>query len=236
MNYNEENEKKGLLSGKGFYLMLAACLIAVGIAAWSAMSAINNYDSLLNGNSTSDNVYNSESDITENSEPNESKEEIKEESANVSVNSENYEKTESKESETKEENFVLPVKGNVIKGFSKDELQYSKTMGDMRLHTATDISAPVGTNVKAAAIGTVTDIAEDELYGNCITVEHGDLTVKYCGLEDIKVKVGSTVVAGTVLGVTAAIPIESADEPHIHLEAHNGSEAVDILEAMGFNE
>lgn len=57
--------------------------------------------------------------------------------------------------------------------------------------------------VKSVFNGKVTEILEDEFFGECVVVEHSsNLRTYYYGLDEIEVEVGSEVVNGTVLGVS----------------------------------
>ena len=133
--------------------------------------------------------------------------------------------------------FVWPVNGEVLSGFSLDELVFNATTGDWRVHTGVDIAAPAGTLVGAMGGGVVEDIYEDEMMGWTVVINHGDgLRSVSCGLmSDIPVKVGQTVTAGTVIGGVGgsdAMPAESAISSHLHLECIGGGAQVDPLEIL----
>ena len=70
-------------------------------------------------------------------------------------------------------------------------------MGDWRVHAGTDFSAEAGETVLALTDGTVQQIAEDGLYGTCVTLTHNNgLTSSYCGMDDVRVQEGQVVSAG----------------------------------------
>lgn len=130
--------------------------------------------------------------------------------------------------------FKMPVEGKILKKFSENELQYSKTYGDMRLHSGIDIACKKETAVSACADGRVLAIEKDGQYGNVITIEHqNDITSKYCSLNDIKVKEGDTVKVGDIIGTVTTIPAECNDEVHLHFEVYKNGIAVSPLEALG---
>lgn len=117
--------------------------------------------------------------------------------------------------------LVAPVKGTILKDYSSDELQYSETMNDWRVHTGIDISNEEGTDVSAAADGTVETVVKDGMLGTCITILHPDGTKTIYGnlREDSAVSEGTNVKAGEVIakiGKTAALEI--LEEPHLHFE------------------
>ena len=69
--------------------------------------------------------------------------------------------------------FTWPVNGAVIAGFSVEALAYNETMGDWRTHNGLDIAASLGTQVLAAASGTVSAVYEDDLMGTVVEIDHG---------------------------------------------------------------
>ena len=128
----------------------------------------------------------------------------------------------------------MPVVGEIIKNHSDTELQYSATYGDMRLHTGIDIACKNGTFVSSCAAGTVTDIIEDSVLGNCVVIDHGNsITVKYASLEDIKVKKGDKVNIGDIIGSVGTIPSECSDETHLHIEVTKDGKPADPLKTFG---
>ena len=142
---------------------------------------------------------------------------------NVNTNSETEEKT-------KEISFIMPVEGEIVRGFAKESLVFSKTLQEWIVHQAIDIKANSRDVVKSVAEGTVTAIKNDPRYGLTVIIEHdgGSKTV-YSNLltaefvvEGEKVKQGQTI--GTV-GSSATFEI--ADEPHLHFEMLKDSEYVD---------
>ncbi len=117
-----------------------------------------------------------------------------------------------------EEAKVLPVSGEILTEFSWGELV--KTSGSVwKTHDGIDIAASEGTPVKSMTSGTVTDIYNDTLWGNCVVIDHGDTVIGYyCGLsDDISVSVGDSVASGTVIGTVGnTADIEADMESHLH--------------------
>lgn len=130
----------------------------------------------------------------------------------------------------KELAFKMPVEGEIVKNFAKENLVYSETLKEWITHMGIDIKADKTTVVKAAEEGTVKSIKNDPRYGLSVVIEHEDgfktvysnlLTAEFVS-EGEKVTQGQTV--GTV-GTTATF--EVADEPHLHFEMWKDSEQVD---------
>ncbi len=129
--------------------------------------------------------------------------------------------------------FTMPVEGEILKDFSAKELQYSKTFGDMRLHSGIDIACKNGTAVSACGNGKVLTVEENGIYGTVLTLDIGNgLTAKYSSLADLKVKAGDKVKSGDILGSTATVPAECNDEEHLHFEVYNDGIAVSPLEEL----
>lgn len=118
------------------------------------------------------------------------------------------------------EGFIMPVTGEVINDYSGSIPVKSKTMGDWRVHSGIDIKAPKGTNVIAPASGKVIKASNDRLTGNTVSIEHDDGFVSTIyGLGSIKVKTGSKVQSGDIIGIAGnSSALESQEDEHVHFE------------------
>ncbi len=213
MKYKETKISK-FLAGKGFYLVLAGCLVATGVAAWTAWAGFTSPD-------TAEKPKDNQS-IISSSEP--STDPVQQETS-----SEPYSSSEESSSEEDEidytapvvaENFIYPLSGNVLKAYSDDELIFSKTFSDMRLHAGLDIEGEKGTAVKACGNGIVVAVINDEFLGKYVEIDHGNgIVARYCGLADnVSVSEGDIVSAGVKLGLLGEVPCECEDAAHLHLE------------------
>lgn len=130
--------------------------------------------------------------------------------------------------------FVLPLGDTVDKAFSNGEMVQSKTMGDWRAHNGVDFRGTVGDPVIAVNNGIVKAVYDDVLWGTVVEIDHGQgLLARYCGLgKGSTVEVGARVKINDRIGNLGAIPIESADEVHLHFETRQDGKAVDPFEAM----
>lgn len=140
------------------------------------------------------------------------------------------EETNTQEQNKKEITFNMPVDGDIVKGFAKDNLVYSETLQEWIVHQAIDIKANSRDVVKAAADGTVTAIKNDPRYGLTVIIEHeGGFKTVYSNLLTAEFVVeGENVKQGQTLGTVGSSAIfEIADEPHLHFEMLKDSVYVD---------
>ncbi len=123
--------------------------------------------------------------------------------------------------------LIIPAEGTITKTHSTEKLSYSKTTGDWSIHCGIDISGP-RTEVKAAAMGVVTEVSEDGLLGSCIIIDHpGGLQTKYYGMEETYVTRNQNVVTGDILGLTGtASPSEAAEGTHLHFEVWKNNKSL----------
>ena len=114
---------------------------------------------------------------------------------------------------------VAPVEGAVIWGFAMDQLLYSVTLDQWTTHAGIDIASDVGTEVKAVLAGTVRSVYEDDALGMVVTIEHtNERTSLYANLDmDVAVVEGKKVNAGDVIGKVGDTAISECGElPHLH--------------------
>lgn len=132
------------------------------------------------------------------------------------------------------DSLVYPVKSHrIVKPYSEDSV-YNDTLKDYRAHTGCDFAAEQGENVYAMCGGTVRDISVSELYGVIIEEDCGDFTIYYCGLDsDIVVEKGDEIAVGDTVGTVGHIPSESGDETHVHIEIRVGDKLIDPLSVIG---
>lgn len=232
MKYYKTTKFSKIIASSGFIAIIACILIALGAIGWFTLSnnavdeskSQNQQESYLNDTSS----YNSEVESLVIDEQT---------SEDVNENVVDIPYTESStilEQEVEKPSFILPVTGNVSKGFSDTALQYSATYDDMRLHTGVDILCEIGTNVKSVGSGTVKTIVDDSNFGKVITISYSEnITVRYCGLASVSVKENDKIVTGDVIGATGEIPCECADNPHIHIEVLIDDKLVSPFSALG---
>jgi len=129
--------------------------------------------------------------------------------------------------------YMLPVGNEIFKEYSGDELVYSMTFGDWRVHEGVDFKADKDQMVRCAGDGTVTDVMQDPLYGTTVIIDHGDFEAYYCGLvENVIVEKKQEVLMGDDLGNVGDIPCEIVEELHLHFAVKKGGKWVDPIAAL----
>lgn len=114
---------------------------------------------------------------------------------------------------------IAPVEGAVIWGFAMEELLYSVTLDQWTTHAGIDIASDVGTEVRAVLAGTVRSVYEDDALGMVVTVDHtNERTSLYANLDmDVPVAEGKKVNAGDVIGKVGDTAISECGQlPHLH--------------------
>ena len=239
MNHSEETKKKFKFRAGAVYAVLALCVAGVGIATWYSTSAKLLPDAQsetttegITAKIAADELTTVPDPVTPTSEDatpenNGDAENVTEEGG-VAV-------LASKDSVARAETFSLPLEAGIAKAYSNGEMVQSKTMGDWRVHNGVDFKGTVGDAVKAINNGVVKAVYDDVLWGTVVEIDHGQgMIAKYCGLgKGSTPEVGEKVKINDRVGNLGTIPIESADDVHLHLEILQDGKAVEPLAAMG---
>lgn len=125
---------------------------------------------------------------------------------------------------------AAPVEGEIVWGFAITELIFSRTLEQWMTHSGVDIASPLGSEVHAVFSGTVESVGEDDQLGITIVVKHAnDMTSVYANLKaEPPVKKGQKVNAGALLGyVGDTAKSECNEKSHLHFELHVKGEPVD---------
>lgn len=126
--------------------------------------------------------------------------------------------------------FIRPVNGTLLRGYSAEALSYDRTMADWRVHRGWDIACAAGEPVLAVSDGTVTAVYEDDLLGTVVEIDHGgDVVSVYANLDvSPAVGVGQTVSCGDTVGSVGTTALaESGEEAHLHFAMRRGGSSVD---------
>lgn len=144
-----------------------------------------------------------------------------------------WKETEARETEPpKPSGHILlepPAPGTIAKDYSQDELLYSETMEDWRVHLGVDFAAREGDPVCAAADGTVESVSQDGMLGVCVILSHAEgIKTLYANLQEgSAAPVGTQLKTGETVGkVGSSAPLELAEPPHLHFAVLRREEPV----------
>ena len=123
--------------------------------------------------------------------------------------------------------WPCPSSNRITSHFSPNRLD--PVLGYVRAHKGTDIGAPTGTPVIAAASGLVTAAGYSDSMGNYVVISHGDgITTRYYHNSSLAVSAGQAVTAGQVISYVGATGWVTG--PHLHFEVRINDEAVDAMQ------
>jgi len=119
--------------------------------------------------------------------------------------------------------FILPVAGRASSGYG---LRNDPIRGGMVNHPGFDLAAPTGTEVAAAAGGTVVHAGPAGTYGNLVTLRHDNgFETRYAHLSAVDVRVGDRVETGQEVGKVGTTGYSSG--PHLHFEVRHDGQTID---------
>lgn len=227
------------LNGKGFYAVMAVCVMVVALAGYiaynKATDIIKEELSLSEENFNKDysSVNQNVSDLLKSTDTQSDEE----------TETEVYKEIENEETVSVEKEiskpFAMPINSEIINPFSNGELVKSKTLGTWKTHDGIDIKAAVGTPVYAISSGTVKEVKEDGMWGVCVIIEHSNgIEAYYCGLNAaVNVKSGDTVDIGQTIGTVGnTAECEIAEDEHIHFAVKQNGKWVDPVSIMSNQE
>ncbi len=193
-----QNKKFGnILSGKGYYIALILCAVAIGISGYLYYQnvnepAIGDVPAIATDPTTGATLPNGNT-------PNDP--------------------TSPTTPQNRLTATASPVTGEKVVEYAMDCLTYNPTTRDWRTHDGVDIAADAGTIVCAAADGTVYTVYDDDTMGVTVVIRHEDgYSSSYaCLAEDVAVKPGDVVTMGQAIGAVGQTALmESAIGHHLH--------------------
>ena len=206
-----QNKKFGnILSGKGYYIALILCAVAIGISGYLYYQNVGEEPGdvpaiATDGNDPTDVILPGGDDPTDpTTTPTKPKGGLK---ATAS-----------------------PLTGETLVDYAMDCLTYNPTTRDWRTHDGVDVAAAEGTTVCAAADGTVSSVYSDDAMGMTVVISHEDGYVTYyaCLAEEVAVAPGDTVEMGQTIGTVGQTALmESALGHHLHFSVTQNDKAVD---------
>lgn len=109
--------------------------------------------------------------------------------------------------------LAMPVGGKIIRGYVKKK------------NDGIDIAASAGTDVKAAADGTVAAITKDTAGTPIVVIRHADnLLTVYAGVDGVSLTKGAAVKRGQTIA-----KVRAGDPAFLHFEVRKGVESVDPM-------
>ena len=202
----------GSVNGKGYYIALALCAAAIGIAG------------LLYYRNAEDPNVSMEDPTPTLAGPNHQ--------AVVATgpNGEPIDNTQPTTTTKVALKTMSPLEGQTVAVYAMDSLTYNQTTRDWRVHNGIDIAGEAGAEVCAAADGEVYTVYEDETMGMTVVIRHTNgYTTKYASLgETVLVSPGDQVTAGQAIGTVGNTALmESAIGDHVHFSVTCDGELVD---------
>ena len=237
---SNEKFKIGNLSGKGLIIATSACIL---VAAAAGLYSYNKISDKLNAEIIGENKASlsaeagTEDGAPANAEQNdvakseETAAQETEAAEDAAVTAEAEKTTEPAQQQA----MVRPLNGEVINAFSDGELVKSKTLNVWKTHDGVDIAGALDEKVKSMTSGTVTKVYEDQMWGACVIIDHGNgLEGYYCNLsKDIPVSEGQKVSAGTVIGAVGnTAECEISEDSHLHFGVKKNGEWIDPIELI----
>jgi len=119
--------------------------------------------------------------------------------------------------------ILRPLNGHITSPFGD---RIDPITNKYSLHTGTDFSAVVGTQIKSAITGTVIEVKKSNVsFGNYVRVKNADIVTTYAHCSTIKVKEGDKVNQGDIIALSGNTGKSSG--PHLHFEVTKDGRYVD---------
>ena len=211
-NENHPNRKRirNFFREKGYYIVLALCVCAVGVSGWLFVSGA----------------------IAE-------KKALRQETMSIATSAEDPAKNPSAEQKpaptaTADEETApaAAMTDESVREAAKNVRVWPVSGGTQAAYSV-DLAASVGTPVKAAGAGIVTAVYDDEFLGTTVVINHPDGHVsQYSNLAVMpSVSAGDSVEAGQTIGAVGETALlEIADEPHLHFAVYANGDTIDPAE------
>ena len=203
----QKKKFSGSISGKGYYIALGLCAVAIGISGFLYYRNANKSTLPPRGN----------------------EETLGNHQAVIATNPDGSVITDSGETPKTRLQTVSPLQGETLAVYAMDSLTYNQTTRDWRVHNGVDIAAEAGSAVCAAADGEVYSVYEDEKMGMTVVIRHdGGYVTRYASLaETVSVNPGDQVTIGQVIGTVGNTALmESAIGDHLHFSVTCDGEPV----------
>ena len=218
----KQNKVLTFMRKNALYLILTACILAVGLSV--TLMLINQ--------SAKDSVTVEKPPEIENPLP----EQPDDEQNQGTITPEQPEDTTPV---TKPVTFIMPVSNPTVIAEYSETMVWCSTLSRYQAHLAIDFFAEEGTDVFAVYDGKIESVESTLLQGVTITIDHGNgLKSVYNSLADgDQVFVGQTVSQGDKIGeVSVSNRQEYKDGAHLHFEVIENGNVIDPVKYLAFEE
>jgi len=124
--------------------------------------------------------------------------------------------------------FMWPASGRISSPYGYRMAPFA---GVRMFHTGVDIAAPMGSPIKAAMAGRVTQVGIDESWGNFVVVSHhSGYRTFYAHMSVVRVKEGAYVETGGRIGDVGSTGLSTG--PHVHFTVYKNGVTVNPLSLM----
>lgn len=223
------NKKFAGANGKGYYIALALCALAIGVSGY-----------LYYANANDEQTENNDSGVSvAATQP------LQQQEQDIPVAVLKPEETQPQSTQNTQPTVnrqplqtAAPVEGQTVAVYAMDSLGYNPTTRDWRVHNGMDIAAQEGTAVLAAADGTVYTVFTDDTMGTTVVIRHRDgYVTKYASLaEEVDVAPGDTVKLGQKIGTVGCTALlETAIGDHVHFSVTHNDIPMDPAEFLALN-
>jgi murein DD-endopeptidase MepM/ murein hydrolase activator NlpD len=127
--------------------------------------------------------------------------------------------------------ILTPIRGAPVT--SLFGMRFHPILHILRLHAGIDFGAPVGSQVRAAADGTIEFAGAAPGFGNHVRIKHAGFETSYSHLSEIpdSIKPGVAIKEGDVIALSGNTGLSTG--PHLHFEFYLNGDAVDPLPHLG---
>jgi murein DD-endopeptidase MepM/ murein hydrolase activator NlpD len=125
--------------------------------------------------------------------------------------------------------FIWPASGRISSPYGYRMAPFAHAR---MFHTGVDIAAPMGTPLRAAMAGRVTQVgANDESWGNFVVISHhSGYRTFYAHMSVVRVKAGAYVETGERIGDVGSTGLSTG--PHVHFTVYKNGVTVNPLSLM----
>lgn len=125
--------------------------------------------------------------------------------------------------------FAYPCTGQITSAYA---WRHHPVTGQVEMHYGIDIHGVEGTVVQAAGAGVVREVAEEQVLGIYVVVDHGEegLVTRYAHLAEASVEPGTEVNKGQAIGKMGSTGV--TNDTHLHFEVIVDGQPVDPLSIL----